>query len=488
MTQADTTQTGGTSKQADQTAAAALAANPAVDDAIERIVGEIESARASITGVRGPVTGGRESLKDFLERQKQNKGRGGFFPYIGSGIGNGPLVELLDGSVKWDLINGIGVHMFGHSDPDLIRTGLRAAMGDTVQQGNLQCNADAVMFGETLVEQASRGSALRHCFLTNSGAMANESALKICQQKSNAAPRVIAFRDCFMGRSTAMSQIGDNAGGRIGLPLNVQVDYMPFFDADDPEGSIEAACERLDEYISRYPGQHACFVMELVQGEGGFKTAPREFFEPLMGMCRENGIAVWADEVQSFGRTTEMFCFQTLGLGEFIDVVTIGKMSQVCATLFTEAMNPKPGLLSGTFLGDTVGLQVGRRIVDRLRDGGYYGPDGRIAQLHDAFVSRARKLAKSHPEWFPAVPGSGGEPFGGIGGMMRMTPFGGDRTKINTVVQTLYRHGVISFFCGHGPYHVRFLPPIGVMEPEQFDDVFLLVEAALEQVAEKSDD
>ena len=56
--------------------------------------------------------------------------------------------------------------------------------------------------------------------------MANESALKVCQQKTNGAPRVIAFQDCFMGRSTTMAQIGDSAAGRVGIPLNAQVDYM----------------------------------------------------------------------------------------------------------------------------------------------------------------------------------------------------------------------------------------------------------------------
>ena len=130
------------------------------------------------------------------------RGRPALYPYIGSGIGNGPLVELADGSVKWDMINGIGVHMFGHGDPDIIETALRAALSDTVMHGNLQFNAEVIDFAELIVTEASRASELKYCFLTNSGTMANESALKVCTQKQNGAPRVLAFADNFMGRST----------------------------------------------------------------------------------------------------------------------------------------------------------------------------------------------------------------------------------------------------------------------------------------------
>lgn len=292
-----------------------------------------------------------------------------------------------------------------------------------------------------------------------------------------------------MGRSTTMAQIGDNAGGRVGLPLNTLVDYMPFYDPDDPERSTAAAIDQLKQHIARYPKQHACFAMELIQGEGGFNTAPASFFEPLMQLCKDNGIAVWIDEVQTFGRTTEMFAFQKLGLGTYVDVVTIGKMSHVCAAMFTEAYNPQPGLLSGTFIGDTVGLNVGRRALQRLRDGGYYGDDGHIARLQEAFRTRAQALVDAHPDWFVPVPhASGGTRktnphVGGVGGMMRITPFGGDRKKINQLVQALFKRGVISFYCGHGPYHLRFLAPVGVMRPEQFDGVFEIVEHAMADVA-----
>ena len=67
--------------------------------------------------------------------------------------------------------------------------------------------------------------------------------------------------------------------------------------------------------------------------------------------------------------------------------------------------------------------------------------------------------------------------------MMRFTPFGGDKAKITNALRIMFAEGVIAFYCGHGPHHIRFLPPIGVMEPEHFDDVFSIVESSLSKAA-----
>lgn len=467
---------------------AAIASSREITAHIDSIVREIEARQSSLTGARPPSAELRESFQQWLDRNAEVRGKAALYPYIGSGAGHGPLVELLDGSVKWDMINGIGVHMFGHGDPEIIRTAINAALRDTVQQGNLQFNADSISFAELLVAEAAKTSAIRHAFITNSGCMANESALKVCFQRNAPASRVLAFQDCFMGRSTTMAQIGDSAAGRVGLPLNTLVDYMPFYDPEHGQRSIDYTCWHLRQAIARYPGQYACFVMELVQGEGGFNQAPREFFEALMRICRENRIAVWADEVQSFGRTEQMFHFEQLGLGEYIDVVTLGKMSQACACLYTAEYNPKPGLLSGTFISGTVEIEVGQRVLERLRDNGHYGPNGRNAQLQQVFREQAAALVKRRPELFPPVAHFTGRPctqtpcFGGVGGMMRLTPFGGDKTKVMKSLHTMFDEGVIAFYCGHGPFHIRFLPPVGVMKPEQFGEVFEIVERALLKV------
>ncbi|MEO0483175.1 MAG: aminotransferase class III-fold pyridoxal phosphate-dependent enzyme [Planctomycetota bacterium] len=470
-----------------------MLARPEVTGALDTLVQQVQHASAEITGPRGPIDGLSESYEAFMARAGEVRGRPLVYPYIGSGLGNGALVEMLDGSVKWDMICGIGVHFFGHSDPDLTRANLEAGLADTVKNGNLQSNFEAYEFGEVLLKQAAKRSNLKHAFLTTSGAMANESALKVCYQKKAPASRVIAFKDCFMGRSITMAQIGDSAGGRQGIPLNTHVDYMPFYDhvaAERMGGTryIDMALFHLQQYLDRYPGQHACFIFELVQGEGGFNTSTRDYFKALMECCKANGVPVWDDEIQSFGRTNEMFAYEMYDLGEYVDVFCVGKMTQACATLFTEEFNPKPGLLSGTFTGAANAFRVGTRIIERLASGGYYGEDGLIAKHHAAFREQVKALEAKHPDWFPDVPAVPGTPSvaehsGGVGGMMRFTPFGGDRAKLAAACKTCFEEHVVLFYCGHGPYHLRMLPPLGVMKLEDWPRVFECVERGLAKIA-----
>jgi 4-aminobutyrate aminotransferase-like enzyme len=472
---------------ASSTVGSAMLASPAIEEAIRTIRAEVEVRQRELTGARPARTELKETLDGWLKRAAEVRGRGPLYPYLGSGAGNGPLVELVDGSVKWDLINGIGVHMFGHGDPELIEASIRGSLTDLVMQGNLQFNQEAIEFAELLVREASRHSRIKHCFLTNSGCMANESALKVCQQKTGGAPRIIAFTDCFLGRSTTMSQIGDTSAYRQGIALNILVDYLPYYDADMGQRSIDMTLWHLEQLLHRYPGQHCCLIAELVQGEGGFNIAPREFFVPLFEAAKKAGIPIWDDEVQTFGRTESMFCFERLGLGEYIDVVTVGKITQACACLYTADFNPKPGLLSGTFAASTSSLATGHSILSRLQSGGYYGPNGKIARLFAAYKQHADAFVAKHPQWFPPVANSLGRVtktvVSGHGGMMRLTPFGGNREKIGKLLNNLFEDGIIAFSCGHGPYHLRFLPPVGAMKPEHFGPVFEIMEKSFARTA-----
>lgn len=464
-----------------------LARSEALSAAIESIVGEVRAHSAKLTDARGPMAELRESYESFMARAAAVRGRGLLYPYIGTGVGNGALVELMDGSVKWDMITGIGVHFFGHSDEEMVRTAVRTGIDDTVKHGNLQANWEGFGFLETLLCEAARGSRLKHGFLSTSGAMANENALKVCFQKHMPASRVIAFKDCFMGRSITMAQIGDAAANRVGIPLNTHVDYMPFWDEAAVERVgrkkfIDMALQHLAWYIERYPKQHACFIFELIQGEGGFNVGDREYFLELMKMCKANSIAVWDDEIQTFGRSERMFAYEYFDLGEHVDVFCVGKMTQACATLFTEEYNPQPGLLSGTFTGESLSFRVGQRVIERLRDGDFYGPEGKFAKHHRMFREQVAALAAKHPAWFPAVDSVKGLS-GGIGGMMRFTPFGGEKKHVTGLCKPLFEEGVVSFYCGHGPYHIRFLPPMPVFQAEDWPRVFACVERGMAKYA-----
>src|SRR5690606_16602521 len=135
------------------------------------------------------------------------------------------------------------------------------------------------------------------------------------------------------------------------------------------------------------------------------------------------------------------------------------------------------------FIGEGVSFRVGRRILEKLDEGDYYGdaPRGRIARHHKLFREQVEALAARHPEWFPKtdrVPEIGR----GRGGMMRFTPFGGAKDKITKACPALFEAGVVTFYCGHDPYHLRFLPPLGVMREEDWPRVFECVERGLATV------
>jgi len=468
-----------------QTVGAELLSDPSIHDAFNTIVDQIAAYSARINDVQPPTSDLKISFQQMLDDAAKIKGRGLLYPAISSGVGNGALVEMADGSIKWDMLTGIGVHFMGHSNPKVIKAQLDAALLDTTKHGNLQTSYDAVTFGQRLVELASRTTDLAHAFITTSGAMANESAIKVCYQKQAPATRVIAFEHCFMGRSVTMAQIGDSAAGRQGVPLSTQVDYLPFWDQDQADAMggdtkyIDWMLGRLEKYHSRYAGQISTFIFELVQGEGGFNVSNPDYLKALMEFCRANDIAVWADEIQTFGRTQEMFAYEYYDLGKYIDVLTVGKMTQACATLYTENYNPNAGLLSGTFTGATVDFTVGNALLDELSSDGNYGQNGKFAQHHAEFIKQVQALADKHPDWFPGNTSL----TGGLGGMMRFTPFDGNKNKIIATCKAAYEEGVICFWCGHGPFHVRMLPPLPVMKIEDWPRVFAVMERAMAKVA-----
>lgn len=433
--------------------------------------------QSAISGIRPPDP---DLQADYLNTVEEFGGmRGGdlFYPYLGSGIGKGPFVELSDGSIKYDFISGIGVHYWGHSHPEVVAASIDAAVRDTVMQGNLQQNTESADLARMLLSAAAGKCAnLKHCFFTTSGAMANENALKIIFQKRNPADRLLAFEGCFAGRTLALSQVTDKPAYREGLPLNLAVDYVPFFDPARPEDSMRSATDELRKHLGRYPKRHAAMVFELIQGEGGFYPGDRDFFRALMEILKEHDITVMVDEIQTFGRTSELFAFSYYGLDDLVDVVTLGKLTQVCATLFAEDHKPGAGLLSQTFTSGTQALFAAKVIVTGLLKGGYFGPEGTIARLHDHFVERLKEIENRRPGMIEG-------PFG-IGAMIAFTPFGGDAAMVRRLVHALFDAGVIAFYCGSHVSRVRFLIPVGAVTTDDIDDVARILEETLVQVAE----
>lgn len=441
--------------------------NKIIKELTQEVVDKSQSLRG-IKDAKPELVAAADSKKTLIAKLR---GRPLYHPYIGSGAGCGPYAEIEDGSVKLDLINGIGIHIMGHSHPKLIETAIRASMSDIIMQGNLQPNAEYVSMSERLVNVASKNSRLRHAWLATCGTMANENALKIARQKNTPAKMIIAFKDAFAGRSTMMAEITDNSAYKVGLPTYNDVLRLPFCSPKSNKSCHEEVLNKLKEYYGTHGKDIACLVFEPMQGEGGFRYGTREFLIPILQFCRDYKIAVWADEVQTFARTGQLFAYETLGIGEYIDICTIAKTIQAGATLYTEEYNPQPGLIAGTFSGSTVSLAVGDEIIRILTEEGFLGPEGKIQKIHNNFVGMLNELAESSCKGLLADAD-------GLGLMVAVTPYDGSKQKTEELIKRLYKNHLIAFSCGKDPYRIRFLIP-AVMEDKDIEVAKRIIEKSV---------
>lgn len=437
-----------------------------------------ERSVADLVGVRAPDPARVETYRQRLEELAKLRAGELYYPYLSTGRGNGPWVELADGSVKLDFITGIGVHGYGHGSSVMREAGFRAALCDTVMQGNLQQLDASVDLCRRFVEMARRGGGeIEHVTLCTSGAMANENALKLAYHARPGRTRILAFDRCFAGRTLVLSQLTDKPAFRVGLPETVPVDYLPFFDANDRAGSTARALTAMRRVTGRYPKGHAAFWIELVQGEGGYNVGDREFFVTLCEEARRQEIPIVFDEVQTFGRTTAPFAFQHFGLESFADIVTVGKVTQACATLCTGRFRPGPGLISQTFTVGTWELLAADAVLRGLDAGGHFGIEGRNAAIQRRFAQGLEAISRRQ----------GGALRGpwGIGAMIAATPLDGTVDQAKRLAQLCFEEGLMGFVAGSDPTRIRFLPPLLVVTDEQIDVGLELLERAVVRLREE---
>lgn len=449
-----------------------LRSSAEINSLLDNLVEQVLTYSQRITGVKGPDAGLEAQSQKEIQAIGAARSRPLFYNYVGSGVGRGPYVELEDGSVKLDLINGIGIHLFGHSHPRVVRATLKGALADIVQQGNLQPNLEYREFGDKLLSLAQKNSRLKHVWLSTCGTIANENALKIARQKRPGARMIMTFANAFAGRSTMMAEITDNPAFKVGIPEYKEVLRLPFFDPTAPK---DATLKVLQEHVAKHEGKIGCFVFEPMLGEGGYRAAPREFFLPLLDFCKSKGIVIWADEIQTFTRTGNFFAYETLGIGDYIDLCTIAKTAQNGATFFTEEFKPDPGLLGGTFSGTSPSLRAGLEIMTMLEDGGFMGPNGKVMQIHKEFVGMLNELNTTTCKGLLREAG-------GLGLMVAVTPLDGSKEKQIALLKTLFKNGLICFGCGSNPYRARFLLP-AILTTKDIDVAKKLIEKSVLELA-----
>ncbi len=453
-------------------AAEQLRRDPRVAQAEQLLLSALADAQSDLNQPQPARAELQADYARLLERLSVARGGAPYFRYLGSGLGQGPWVELADGSVKLDFICGIGVHGLGHSHPLMLQAGLRGALQDAVMQGNLQQHVPSLAVCERLLKLATaHGANLAHCLLSTSGAMANENALKIAFHNRAPADRVLALDNCFAGRSIAMAQLTDRPQYRTGLPTAIAVDYIP---PEDPQHSLESqerSLAALEKHLQRHPGKYAALWLELVAGEGGYYPGSEGYFKKLISRAKADNVLVIFDEVQTFSRLSRPFAFQHFNLNEYADIVTLGKITQLCATLYGENLRPQGPLLSQTFTAASSSIEAALVVLDELEAKQCFGPEGWNMRRHQYFADRLQELATKYP-------GKLAGPHG-CGMMLALTPGDGSSKAANDFVYALFDAGLMGFVAGSNPARVRFLPPPAITTEAHIDAAIDIMDRVL---------
>ncbi len=206
-----------------------------------------------------------------------------------------------------DLYGGHAVISIGHSHPHYVKK-----LKEQVEKIGFYSNAVQNSLQSKLAKKLGEVSGYEdyQLFLCNSGAEANENALKLASFYTEKS-RVVAFRNGFHGRTSAAVAATDNI--KINSPLNQQQD-VTFL----PLNQIELVKTELEK------GDVCAVIIEPIQGVGGLDEGTTEFFTTLEILCHEFGVVLILDEVQSgFGRTGEFFAHQYHGITP--DIISIAK-------------------------------------------------------------------------------------------------------------------------------------------------------------------
>lgn len=368
------------------------------------------------------------------------------YPNRGLVFGDGQGVYLLDlqGRRYLDAMTNYGVNIFGHAHPE-VTAALARQLGRLTTLHASFANDERAEAAQALISRC--GGGLAQAYFANSGAEANEAALKFAALATGR-KKFIACRGGYHGKTLGALSATDGEKYRKPFePLVWDFRFVPYGDA----AALRSALD----------GETAALIVEPIQGESGVRPAPEGYLRDASALCREAGALLIIDEVQTgAGRTGRFLRSQAEGL-EY-DIVTLGKGLAggvpIGAALVSAAISEKipRGAHTSTFGGNPLAC-AGVRITLRLLDGGLLE---RVAALGEYFLDRLRRLSS------PLVVEARG-----LGLMIGLEV----KEKRDDILKGLQREKVLAIPAGEGV--VRFLPAY-IFEEGHIDAVV----AALEKV------
>jgi 4-aminobutyrate aminotransferase len=395
----------------------------------------------------------------------------------------------VDGNRFLDFNAGIAVVASGHCHPAVVRAIQEQAAQLIHMSGTDFYYEGLAALAETLGRIAP-GDVPRRVSFGNSGAEAMEGAIKLARW-STGRDKIIAFLGSFHGRTMgALSLTARKAVQRAGFgPMVPGVTHAPYpYCYRCPYGQTPDSCatecvQHIEQTLLKTisPAEEtAAIVVEPVQGEGGYIVPPKKFFDELARVCRENGILLVLDEVQSgMGRTGKMWAAEHFDVVPDIFTVAKGIASGLplgATVARADLMTWPPGAHASTFGGNPVACAAALTTIELLE----HGLIENAARTGEYLRSRMRDW----PSRFPIV----GD-VRGLGLMIGIELVKDQRTKERApelrdlVVELAFRRGLL--ILGAGDNTLRLCPPL-IITRDQCDNALDTLEACLSEAAQRA--
>jgi len=399
--------------------------------------------------------------------------------------GRGTEVWDVDGNRFLDFAAGIAVCATGHAHPRVVDA-VKKAADQFLHISSDYWHAQMLGLGERLARVApmqTLGGEAAMSFLCQSGTEAVEGALKLARYVTRR-PRYIGFLGGFHGRtmgslSFTSSKYTQQLGFAPTMPGVTHVPYpnpyRPLFAGADQGKAVLDYIRMLFER-SVPASEVAAFLVEPIQGEGGYIVPPDGFLAGLRELCDEHGILLIFDEVQSgVGRTGKMFACEHTGVVP--DIMTLAK--GLGSGLPIGAVVAKKSLMSqwkhgahgNTYGGNPLACAAANATLDLVSEG--LADNAAATGAH--FMARLHELARD----YPCI----GE-LRGKGLMIGMELVEADaertpaRALCDAVVTRAFHNGLLLLSCGTST--VRFMPPLSV-STQEIDEAMVLLRASLDQ-------
>lgn len=406
--------------------------------------------------------------------------------------GEGAMIEDVDGNYFLDWVGGVGVLNMGYSKPEVVEAVTEQAQRFFHSMFNITTHEGYVALAEKMNEIAPVKGEVKKTFFTNSGAEADENAVKIAKAFTKR-PNIIVFTGAFHGRTAltmAMTSKKSYAVGMGPFPDGVYRAPYPYL-YRKPEGMTEE--EAINFYLKKLndvfeeasPAEYvAAIVLEPLQGEGGFIPAPIEWVKAVRKICDEKGIMLVVDEVQSgFCRTGKMFasCYWAEA-GCAPDILATAKSIAAGVPLSAivareEIMESVPGgAIGGTFGGNALACASALKVIDIMEKEDFAGKAMTIGnKLRDRFNGLKEEL--------PVI----GD-IRGLGAMIGIEFVKDPVTKepntelVTKLVQYCANHGLLIENAGTYLNVVRFLAPL-VITDEQLEAGMKILEDGIRELS-----